>query len=305
MKHFLDRQLKGHALIFDGPLDLVKHARDANQGPSPFKKVKDVNWPGRKGNTWDDLERFLHSPWPEAVNMVRRVAEGIRQSDLPEPKDVRRKPRWSEDDGDVDVDRVMYGEPEYMRTTKRQRVQGSMTVSIISNLDSTKSVRCNPSGVFFRSACSIALADILNDLGYTVEIWTWTRGSGVYPKPYDKQFIACRPLAAGQPVDVDAMCDTMSHWFTTQATFGAFAACPDTKPEGFGYAVEPDTTTTEFEKCGMGEWKKYLDLDQGTFPVCVPMIYGSMWGADRLADGISNAVTQARRVLDAIVAAQG
>lgn len=298
MRHFIDQELRGHGLIFDGPLDLVTNAKAAYHR-KPLVKNLSVNWPGRRGDGWADMERFLHSPWPEGVKMVEYVVERIKKTDLPMPKDVRRKPRWSEDDGDVDVDRVLRGEADYMRDVRRQRVSGSFQVSLISNLDCGRGHRCNPSGVFFRSACCIALADVLESIGYSVEIWTWTRGTHVFPKPNHHQFVACRPKRMGDPVDYDALCDTMSSWFTSKATFGAFAANPVAAPLDLGYLCEADSGTLLLSECGMGGWEKHLDLEQGTLPVCIPLITG--WSRE---DGLESATEKARLVLDHIVRSQ-
>jgi hypothetical protein len=300
VRHFLDEQMKGHALLFDGPLDLVKAAREANEGKlRPFQTNTRVYWPGRKGNTWAEMERFLHEPWPEAMKLISKVVAGIKGTDLPQPKDVRRRPRWSEDDGEVDVDRALHGDPDYMREVKRTMVTGPFHIALVSNLDLGSSHRCNPSGVFFRSACAIALADMLEDLGYTVEIWTWTRGLNVYPQPYPHQFLACCPKRAGDPVDFDALCDTMSAWFTVNASFGAFAACP-TPPVSKGSAVEPNFETTDVAKTGIGKWLKYLDIQDDVVTVPIPMIYGSLW-SDGISDGANNAVKAAHKVLETIV----
>jgi hypothetical protein len=295
--------MKGHALLFDGPLDLVKNARRANENvPNPFKKNTAISWPGRKGYSWADMERFLHEPWPEAVARVKLAVDRIKSVEMPHPKDVRRKRKWSEVDGEVEIDRVMTGEPEYMQNFRREKVIGPFQVALVSNLDLTSGSRCNPSGVFFRSTACIAVADVLENLGYSVEIWTWTRGEECYPKPYPNQFIACRPKKFGDPVDYDALCDTMSSWFTTIASFGAIAAGPVT-PKGLGYACEPDETTYDFEKVGIGGWKKYLDIEQGVLPICIPMIVGS-FDLDSPYSGIVKAVEVAKRVLEIVSEAQ-
>jgi hypothetical protein len=295
--HYLDTELKGHALVFDGPLDLVEQARKANAA-KPFYHPKEIRWPGRRGHGYDDMVKFLHSAWPEAVTMIKTITERIRQSDLPQPKSLRRKPRWSEDQGETDVDRVMQGEPEFMRNVKRMRSHGVFSVALVSNLDMSKHGRCNPTGVFFRSSCCMAVADVLEDLGYSTEVWLWCRGTDVYPKPYHKQFVALCPKKAGAPVDYDALCDAMSSWFTTEAIFGSFAACP-TAPISMGCAIEPSYNTTVLEECGIGKWAKYLDIEQGVLPITVPMITGYS-----VADGYNTAVEQARKVLDHVVQAQ-
>lgn len=297
MKHFLDTQIKGHALIFDGPLDLVVHAEKANR-ITPFHRPKSIRWPGREGHGYTDMVKFLHSAWPEARDRIKTIAQRLRTADLPMPKSLKRKPRWSDTDGEIDTDRLMHGEPEYLRRVKRELSVGPSRVALVSNLDLTSTGRCNPTGVFFRSSCCIALADILEELGYTVEIWLWCRGEEVYPKPYHKQFVACCPKKAGDPVDYDALCDAMSSWFTTEAIFGAFAACPE-RPVGLGDAVECNYDTTLLAECGIGKWAKYLDIEENTVAIPIAMITG--WSVE---DGYTKAVKVAHAVLERLITLQ-
>lgn len=288
--------MKGWAGLFDGPLDLAEKAREAaKRFPSTaLVKYVSINWPGRRGNNWDDVNRFLHSPWPEATQLIKRVVDGVMSEDLPQPKNIKRKPRWNEDDGDVDVDRLLTGEPEYMKQTKRGRSTGPFHVALVSNLDAGKGHQCNSSGVWFRSAACIALADILENLGYTVEIWTWTAGFDVYPDPYHNQFLACRPKAAGDPVDIDSLCDTMSSWFTTTATFGAFNTAP-VQPESRGGLIEASFKSLDPKESGIKGWYKYLDIGADVIPIAVPMIKG--WG---LADGLDKASEVVKNILEHI-----
>lgn len=302
MRYFHDTELHGHALIFDGPLDVVNKAKEHNSTPDSFKPNVSFNWPGRRGRNWDDCVRFIHEPWPEATAIIKQIVDGIKSEDLPQPKSLKRRPRWSENDGDLDLDRVLGGEAEHLREVKRAKSTGPHHVALVSNLDAGKGHSCNASGVWFRSGCCIALADILENLGYTVEIWTWTRGYNVYPRPDHHQFLACRPKVSGDSVDVDALCDTMSAWFTMSATFGAFAAGPvkPSCPKGTaGSLVEAKYNTLDPKESGIGPWYKYLQIDQDTVALSVPMITG--WGVQ---DGIKNAAEVAKELLATICEGQ-
>lgn len=299
MKHHIDHELGGHAMLYSGPLDLIEHARKSNENnPEALlpKHKLNVFWPGRRGNSWQEMEQFLHSPWQEGVEFIKGIVNRIKKADLPQPKDVRRKGFWSEDDGEVDLDRVLVGEPAYLRNTRRQRVHSSTNIAIISNLDLARGSHCNPSGIWFRSGCSIALADILEELGYGVEIWTWQLGEYVYPEPDHACFIACSPKRFGEPVDYDALADTMSQWFTTKGIWGAMMANPVVQPLTPGVACECNYETLELEKVGMKGWEKYLDLEHGTIPICIPMIQS--WS---VSAGQDDAAETARKVLQRLV----
>lgn len=298
MKHFLDTELKGHALVFDGPLDLIDHAEQANSGPTPFHRLSPISWPGRQARTWKEAREFLRKPWPEAMGRVQYVADGIRAADLPTPKSVKRKLRRNEDDGEIDLDRALRGDPDMYTDFKRNRVMGPLSVTLLGNIDASVGHHCNSSGVFFRSSCSIALADVLESLGYSVEIVLWNRGHSVYPMPNHRQFVTCKVKKFGDPVDISAACDAMSSWFTTEAIFGSFAAGP-VRPLSTGAAVYENYSATCLADSGCGPWAKYMDVDQNSVVLPIPMISG--WGIE---DGLRKGIEVARKVLDRLIAIQ-
>jgi ABC-type branched-subunit amino acid transport system permease subunit len=67
---------------------------------------------------------------------------------------------------------AMDGEPEYMRQTFRTRVAAPPHVTLLANLDKSYTDGCNKSGVWYRSAVAIAVADKLEKLGYGVDVVT-------------------------------------------------------------------------------------------------------------------------------------
>lgn len=287
MRHFFDPALGGHALIFDGPLELIEAARDANRGANPFHKLKGFRWPGRQcdpGN-WARAARYLTEPWPEAVAHIDYVVEYIKKQELPTPQSVKRKPRFTADDGEIDIDRWMGGDHEFFRQVKRTRLKNSMHVALVSNVEETDSwVMINSSGLYFRSMATIALCDVLEELGYTVEVWVWNRGLGVYPAPYDEQFLACKIKHAGDILDKDAMADAMAHWFGINAMWGAIAANPEQKPISVGHGIEADTNvnafynedgTVNWYQYGIDYWVKYMDLEEDIQVYPIPFIVGN------------------------------
>lgn len=302
MRWFHDVNLGGHVGIFDGPLELAEAARDANKGPNPFKRLERIQWPGIHINPgdWDGAAALLRKPWPEAVSMVRYVADQVRQSrELPLPKSVKRRPRWSDDDGDIDVDRAMKGESDMYRSARRHRSTAPMHIAFVTNLDATIGWwHTNSTGVFFRSAASIAMSDILEDAGYSVEIWIWSRGLNVFPEPDSEQFIACKVKAAGDVVDYDALCSSMSDWFCTQAIVGSIASNPHAKVKDKGLGVEAslgnfylENGEPDWYSYGIDYWVSYLDIETDCQVIPIPMVCGSK----------DSAVECAKNVIDRII----
>lgn len=329
MKHEIDKEMQGHVLVFDGPLDAVRAVRKAQEPLQATyqkeverynkeKKVYDAAMPifyedraawmersrrykdwlanrlvgpvvdpgdeperpeypkpakrpdcmidpetdyftGRKAKTWKDIESFLGRPWPTAVKAVTDMVDEIRKHPLPTPQDVRRRARWDENDGEVDVDRVRHGDPDFYRRMKRERVNGPTSVTLLCNLE-TCDFPDKDVGVFWRSVAAIAVTDVLEELGYAVEIWMWCRGRYVYKKPNHNQFNCMKVKGAGEPLDLHATCDALSYWFTSKAIFGSFACVPGAESIGGGITS------------GMDGWAKYLQTE-GSRVVHVPVVY--------------------------------
>jgi hypothetical protein len=289
MRYFYDKELQGHAMVFDGPIDLVESATkatDAADCPNRFKEgVGGTSHPGRpaKGKPLREMLQFLKTPWKEAMDRVDYVQAEVKKVSMPTPVDMRRRPRWSETDGEVDVDRALNGDPDLYREIKRQRRVGPTHIALVTNLDAPYS--CNESGLFYRSTACIAATDILEDLGYSVEIVLWCLGRYVYPRPDHNQFTCCRIKEAGQPLDKSALCDSLSAWFCDQPVFGTFP-CSPVKPLSYGGAVTANPAAKTLDQAGMGGWIKYLDVSHGVLAVPVPMCYGSLDNAVRCAKGV-------------------
>jgi hypothetical protein len=297
MIHFTDNELGGQAMIWDGPYGLIKAAQEINNGPEPYLSKVNVNFPGRKGKSWNDLEGFFHSPWVEALARVQYVQDAIRASGMPEPKSVKRKPYINETAGEVDIDRAMKGDPEYFRSFRRQSTKSPTSIALVTNLDSPASV--NPSGLFFRSTACIAATDILEELGFSVEIWVWCRGDNVFKKPNHRQFTAIRLKKQGEQCDKAALVETLSAWYTEYAIVGSIPACGvETNDESYGDVVRANTYPTSIDDCGIGEWKKYLDIEQGVTAIPVPMVWGT-WGGN-----LDSTIVATRFIMDTVIALQ-
>jgi hypothetical protein len=294
VRYVYDPELHGHGCIFDGPIELIDSAiRDMQRAdiPAIFRAICPCDWPGRKARTWQDLKNFLGKPWPEATARVKYVQDKCKEGGLPEPMSAKRKGRWSESEGEVDVDRALRGEGELYRQVKRDLVHSPTNIALVTNLDGDLIV--NPSGLWFRSTACIAVTDILESLGYSVEVWAWCRGYRVYPAPDGNQFTAVRIKEFGAPVDMDSMCDTLSSWFTTEAVFGAFT-CSPVKPISIGAPVSANQNPTSLENSGIGGWLKHLDLSEGVTAIPVPRVRGSL----------DTAVECARSMLTKIISLQ-
>lgn len=246
--HVPDSDAKGHAMIFHGPLAAANAAeygykRRGKKNVIPFDYYHITN-AGKQFRSWDDVRAELNKIWPEAAQEIKEMAQELRGS-MPQAKSRKRKRKWSEDEGEVDVDRLMQNRDDYYEGHKREVANATIgNIALLCNLD----WNCSPKDIFWRGAATAAVADILEEDGYIVEIWSWTSGYNVYKRPLHGQFTGVRIKAAGEPLDVVAVAHAISGWFMLLGIFGSFASIP------------------EYESLGsldhnLKKWMKHMDID--------------------------------------------
>lgn len=265
MRYYLDKQLQGHAMIFDGPLQILDGSIKANQGMTkgsgyssfPMKAGEQTNPnTNRTFTSWQEVrDCFTKSSNDTAI--IQKMVEEMKR-EIPIPLSIKRQPGWSESAGNIDVDRAMRGDLEIYRTVRRQSTIGPVNIALLCNLDAVWTT--SHTDLFWRGAAAIAVADILEDAGYNVEIWMWNHGYSVYPGKNGGQFTSCNLKQAGEVIDMNAMAHALSGWFLRLGVFGSFATCP----------VKPNS-------CGgmcydLGEWRKYMEVSEGIREFGMPIV---------------------------------
>lgn len=260
---FADKKLQGYAMVFPDAVSVLKHAEHgAEVRKYPLVTPKAMTYSG-----WENIYKALATPDEEQVKRVNDLIEEIKQAVKP-PTSRNRKNRWSDNQGEVEVDRVMRGDLEYMRDIRREKSHGPTGVVLLCNLDG--------GAVFWRGAAAIAAADILEKEGYGCEIWVWCTGRSVFTNSYEtgdngerikmhRQFTTYPVKEMGQAVDVGAMVNVLSDWFLYVALFGSFAGCE---------IGDPNRVSIGGMHYHLGEWIKYMDITTGLKQFHVPLIYG-------------------------------
>jgi hypothetical protein len=307
VKAFLDRELGGHAMVFDGVLDLLEQVGDADAAgkiPHTYFKAKERGQgyfyfrPSEGGfyidphgeqtsrkhlslKSFSDYKEIVKCPWPEAVDSVKKLVQEIKDSGrLPEPASLKRKRRMKEEGDELDIDSALRGEKEFYIGTARTVVKGPRSVAIITNLDAGGGWTA---GVFNRSVSAIAVSDILEAAGYSVEIWAWCLGSRVYRHPTSAQFSCTCVKASGAPMDLDALCDSLSLWITYQIIFASFAVSPFGEPKCIG----------GMERV-LGPWEKYMQVSENVIRLYQPKTYSMKETLDSAVDMLTK-VERAQR----------
>ena len=121
---------------YSGPI--APHAarrRDSARGGEVWAQVLDrldgkVDW---IGCTREAARARLVSGWPEGLAQAQALAERVqRMAENLAPRDVRRRPRYSEESGDeVDLDRMRAGAPWWRECVRSRHVQArALTLAV-------------------------------------------------------------------------------------------------------------------------------------------------------------------------------
>lgn len=282
-----DAELQGYAMVFEGPMELAQQTAKAQEGLSPSHpgqldpKTGSYTNTSRKFNGWGDLVEAYAKPWEAGVKRVSEMLEELRNEHIEEPVSRLRKARWTDGDGEIDVDRVMRGTAEAYREVRRSTYKGPTSIAVLCNSDAYAAD--SPESVFWRGAAAIACIDLLEANGYGCEVHLWCRGARVYEMQNTNQFTTCPIKQCDQPLDIDCMVNALSDWYLRLAIFGSFttAAQAGAKQRGIGWPLTHE----------IGPWEKYIDISANVAKVAIPAVK-TREAAIRTAKQILNTVRE-------------
>lgn len=246
MKITVDNELKGVGMVFDGMLEILESA----QKQDPKAKTVHGYYGQDKFNSWSDVMHKSNRTWSEGIETVQRLGEEIAKSSPPQPVSIRRQRRWSEDNGDLDVDRVLGNSETFFRESYRVKRPQMQNVVLFCDVSAGCFVR--ERDLFYRSAAVIAAIDILEESGYRCEVWAYDIGRQCYLETENHHsFIAYRVKGLSDVLDVDGVAKCLSPWFFRTALFANYDLGGKVA-EGKGYA------TTEARERWFG---RHCDVD--------------------------------------------
>lgn len=206
-----------HVREFDSVEDLISTAQRIRVSRlcRPFDRQEFV---GRLFHDWDEVYAAARAPWLEGAEIIRQMAADLAESDIPKPESRRRKPRFSEADGDeVDFDRLRSGR-EFWRTTRRATVRGPQTVTILIDVNAMWKV--DHEKILWRGAAALAMTYLLEEAGYRVELFIVHKAVNAYKDRTGHYHTVClkRPQ---DPLDVATFSAAVSGWFYRSIFFAA------------------------------------------------------------------------------------
>ena len=193
--------------IYDDVQDMIEYAKD---NPWKNRLLTDPKFMGRKFSDWADVMKCVHDPHPEIAKQVQDLIDNLDDIELPEPQDIKKRVVFDENDGDeIDLDRLNGGQP-YWRTLKKKPAYGSQFKRIIINMSARATIKGD--ALHWRGAVGIALAKIIEEAGYQVEIWAAgvTRGTYVDDSSHRSML---NLKTVNDLIDIEAIGTSISGWF--------------------------------------------------------------------------------------------
>jgi len=222
MKVEHDDELQGCAMVFENITEILESAQ--KQDPAGVVPLSSSSsWREMSSlSTWGAVTTQCRNAWSDGISAVEKCGEEIAKSSPPQPVSIRRQRRWSENDGEIDIDRALRGEPDCLRESYRTRRPRSQNIAIMCDVGAGAVVR--NADLLWRSAAVIAAIDILEESGYRCEVWAYDLGRQCYLKTKNHHsFVAWMVKDAGDALDLDNVVKCLSPWFFRTALFANYS----------------------------------------------------------------------------------
>lgn len=132
-------------------------------------EVKPGHYYGKDTKSLDYLLDLHRNGWPEGVAKAMELADAIRDA-VPQAEKPRRRPRWADQGDEVSMTRVYNGMLDRAwRSTRKVKSTGPKVVSI--DVDVCHNSNISAEALFWSGACAVAITDVLEDMGYRVELF--------------------------------------------------------------------------------------------------------------------------------------
>lgn len=204
-------------------------------------------WMG--GVSPSELEAIVSKGWAEGAQRVRALADSFRDK-LPHPTSIRRRKVWTDQGDELDRDKVYSGQLDTAwRRTVRQEMNAQQVVSVV--LPWAHYCNVLAEDLFWAGAAMLALTDVLEDAGYSVELLGLNAVSphatmsrrGRRDNRADQWLTAVQVTvkAAGEPLRMDSVAALLCHAGTYRyygiCSVGGFPAYIG----GLGWGTVPST----------------------------------------------------------------
>jgi hypothetical protein len=197
-------------VAFDSLVEMIDEtakACPAGEGPRDYE----AGFYGRNvGNDWSSVRKALGTVWEKGMRLTNEMLNELAKEEIPTPTNRSRRRRWNEDQGDIDIERVMQGDPVCFVETRREAVHGPNTITIIVNVGGLGNVSADD--LLWRSTATIAAVTKLEDAGYQCEIIGYSFVNYGYDSGMTQALTIFPVKEAGESLDMMRVVNGLSSW---------------------------------------------------------------------------------------------
>lgn len=245
MHYIIDKNISGeqehptditHIVIWDDVFEQTEAIRKLLKHRTPASLHVQVppkySWAGRRDfSNWNEILRLVNEPWEEGLEVVNEMLEELKNIELPVPKSIRRRCAWRDNDGDFDLDRFCSGQDAFRGTVKRD-MSGQQFITLAVQIGANGWV--GHRDILWRGAVAVAMTNILEAQGYSVEIIGYDMGKYVFRSM--QSLMNCTWIKRFEhPFDMAATINGLSAWYFRIINWASYHCVAEQKVSpGFG-----------------------------------------------------------------------
>ena len=257
----------------------AKHGR-ADTSFTDRRMSVDPGWHGGLSST-REVSDMLVKGWVDGGERALALATEITDSLDSDVDEIRRKLVWSDTGDDVDIQRLYTGDWDKafssMRPAKRL---GRQHVTIVQQWGGHTNISAE--ALFWGGAATIAMSDILEDAGYTVEAWTM---SVARQDCGENAIVVLQTKEPDLPIVPDMLAATIGHAATFRTLGFRTRLCTNVEiDESMGGTIAVTRAVAD-------EVAQALDTDYGSTVVVFDHCYSRSAAVQQLTDNIKQLET--------------
>ncbi len=197
--------------IFEGQTDLTNYI-----DPKTFHKEVGAEV-GREFDKWEEVMQAAQEAWEDGIEQLGMFTERLRETEIKPIKSHKRVVTWGPGpDGELDLERMQQGETNCYKTYRREKTEGPTSLTIV--IDVSTPWHVDSFDILWRGAAAIALTYLLEEKGYSVELWV-THGSTFFANRSYPGILAACLKRTSDPLDMSSLVNSVAGWFYRTVIF--------------------------------------------------------------------------------------
>jgi len=180
-------------------------------------RVRSKRFVGEELRNWNEVTQRNDRDWASALYDLEKCKKSLESFELSELKSRKRKRTFNTEDGDLDVERVISGDEKIFETTRREVQNGESEAVVV--IDTSSNYKTDTNAIFWKGAAGLVIAERLEEMGYTVELWAASTIRDLYPGHQGILTSATCLKRCEDPLDVSTLVNTLGGWFLRTVSF--------------------------------------------------------------------------------------